>query len=74
MNPHEILTALWQAGVLVRLAPDGVNLAVSTGRLTLPQRELLVANKSELIALLVEAHTTTRLLICLLYTSPSPRD
>jgi len=63
MTPHEILISLLQAGILVRLAPDGTSLAVPAGRLTPVQRGLLLAHKPALIALLVEAHTTTVLLI-----------
>lgn len=63
MNPHEILIALWRAGILVRLAPDGVNLAVPAERLTTAQRDLVLAHKSELIAFLADARITTTALI-----------
>lgn len=63
MNPHEILIALWQQGILVRLVPDGASLAVPAGRLTHDQRELVLAHKPALIGLLVEAHSTTVALI-----------
>ena len=63
MNPQEILISLWRAGILVRLAPDGVNLAVPAGRLTPGQRDLVLTHKPALIALLVAAHDTTLLLI-----------
>lgn len=63
MNPHEILIELWQAGILVRLAPDGVNLAVPAGRLTTVQRDLVLAHKPELIAFLADARITATALI-----------
>lgn len=63
MNPHEILIELWRAGILVRLAPDGVNLAAPAGRLTTAQRDLVLENKPALINYLASAHTTTVTLI-----------
>lgn len=63
MKPDEILISLWQAGILVRLAPDGVNLTAPAGRLTPGQRELVVAHKPALIDFLTSAHTTTAALI-----------
>ena len=63
MNPREILIELWQAGILVRLAPDDVNLAVPAGRLTPGQREQLLTHKPALINFLAEGHATTVSLI-----------
>lgn len=64
MNPHDLLIAMWTNGLTVRLASDGVNLAVfPAGRMTPGQRDLVLAHKQALIALLVEAHTTTTALI-----------
>lgn len=63
MKPDEVLISLWQAGILVRLAPDGVNLTVPAGRLTPGQRELVVTHKPALIDFLASAHTTTSMLI-----------
>lgn len=63
MNPHEILITLWRAGILVRLTPDGKNLAVPPNRLTQHQRDLVLSNKPALIAFLIDAHTTTTALL-----------
>ena len=63
MNPHEILIALWQVGILVKLTPNGESLAVPAGRLTSGQRELVLSNKPALIAFLLESRATTEALL-----------
>ena len=63
MKPDQVLIELWQVGILVRLAPDGVNLAVPAGRLTPTQRDMVLNHKPDLIAFLAEARTTTTALI-----------
>lgn len=59
MNPSTILVELWDAGVSIELAPDGVNLAAPAGRLTPSQRDFVKANKPALINFLVQARATT---------------
>ena len=62
MTAATILGDLMRAGVEVRLK-DGTHLAVPAGRLTPEQRAMLLAHRAELIAFLIDAHTTTAELI-----------
>lgn len=63
MTAFEILSALFSEGIRVRLTGDGVNLSVTAGRLTLPQRALLIEHKPVLIAFLMECCATSEAVI-----------
>ena len=63
MSPNEILAALWADGICLKLTPDWKNLEVPAGRLSPGQRNIVLANKRALVALLVAAHTTTLALV-----------
>lgn len=59
MNPSTILAELWDAGVSIELAPDGVNLAAPAGRLTPAQRQFIREHKPALIEFLLATRATT---------------
>ena len=63
MSAQAILADLGAHGIALRLADDGVNLAVPAGRLQPEQRALVLANKPELVEFLLAAHATTVALI-----------
>lgn len=63
MTAFEILSALWGEGIRARLTDDGVNLSVTAGKLTPPQRALLLEHKPVLIEFLTECRATSEAVI-----------
>ena len=63
MKAPELLSTLWADGITTKLTQDGKGISVPAGRLTHEQRAMVLANKSDLIAFLAEAHATTQVLI-----------
>jgi len=63
MTTTEVLADLFRAGIDLRLADDGVNLAAPAGRLTPAQREVVFIHKAALVQFLQAAHETTTALI-----------
>ena len=59
MTPQNILIALWNDGIGVRLSPDGENLTVPAGRLSVDQRAMVLTHKSALTKFLHESQATT---------------
>ena len=63
MTPQAIIKELWEAGICIRLANDGVNLSVPAGRLNADLRALILANKSDIVEFLQEVDATTNALM-----------
>lgn len=59
MKATTLLAQLWDDGITITLAPDGVNLVAPPNRLTPEQRQIIKANKPALIDFLVQAGATT---------------
>jgi hypothetical protein len=59
MSPQQLIAQLWGSGIALGLSPDGQGLTVPAGKLTDPDRALILANKQSLVRLLTEAQATT---------------
>lgn len=63
MSPEIILRELWEAGIHIQLAQDGVNLIAPAGKLNAEQRALIGEHKASLVALLRKSRDATKALL-----------
>ena len=63
MTPHALFCELLASGIALGLSADGGNIVVPTGLLSPAQRAVVLANKPELVAFLLDTRKTTKQLL-----------